>query len=103
MTRPTKEDWKRAKAEVEAIQKERDALLAPTKERYDAARDRLEMIEDECPEIIGRCEGCSEPIFDGEPHSGGDDPLCEECAPTYADMLERPDCFTESDGEVMTP
>ena len=73
MTRPTKEDWKRAKAEVEAIEKEREDLLAPTKERYDAACDKLEIIQDECGDLIGTCVGCTDPIFEGDEYHSGPD------------------------------
>lgn len=98
----TKEDWLKAKAEVAAIEREREALLLPTKERYDAACERLELIEDECPEIVGRCEGCMNPIFEGERHSGGENPLCEECSPTWAQMLADPSYFEDREGEPIT-
>lgn len=101
----TKEDWKAAKAEVEAIEKEREALLAPTKERYDAACDRLEMIEDELPELVGRCEGCCEPIWEGDRYASDSENgivLCEPCAPSWGDMLKNPDHFYDADGEYHT-
>jgi hypothetical protein len=101
----TKDDWKAAKAAVEAIEKEREALLAPTKERYDAACDRLEMIEDECPERIGRCEGCDEPIWEGDRYACGNEDciyLCEDCAPSWGDMLANPDQFYDDEGEYHT-
>lgn len=102
----TKADWKAAKAEVEAIEAERAALLAPTQERYDAACDRLELIEEECPERVGVCEGCSEPIWRGDRYSSDPDSgvcLCEECAPSWGDMIDSPDYFRDDDGEPMTP
>lgn len=83
----TKADWKAANAALAAVEKERAALLAPTKERYDAARDRLKKIEDECGNLLGTCVGCSDPIFEGdEYHSGPDEIMCRECAPTWRDM-----------------
>lgn len=102
----TKEEWKVAKAAVEAIEKEREALLLPTKERYDAACDRLEMIEDECPERVGRCEGCDEPIWEGERYAYDSENaiyLCEPCAPSWGDMLANPDHFYDAEGECHTP
>lgn len=104
--RPTKEDWKPARAAVEAIEKERAALLKPTNGRYMAARDRLDAIEAALPEIIGRCEGCEEPIFDGERYSYDSINaihLCEECSPSYADMLADPTSFYNNDEEYLTP
>lgn len=101
----TKADWKAAKAEVEAIERERDALLAPTKERYDAARDRLELIEDECGELLGRCEGCSEPIFEGDRYSYdrmGGVILCEDCSPDWHDLLREPESFYDGDDVYYT-
>lgn len=98
----TKEEWKAAKAEVEAIEKERDALLAPTMERYGAALDRLEMIEEDCPEVYGRCEGCDEPIWEGDRYaydSNNSIYLCEPCAPSWGDMLKNPDHFYDAEGE----
>lgn len=102
----TKAEWMAAKAEVEAIEKERDALLATTKERYDAACDRLELIEEDCPELVGRCEGCMKPIWHGERYHS--DPengivLDEECAPSWADMLANPEHFRDDEGDNMTP
>lgn len=101
----TKEEWKAAKAEVEAIEKEREALLASTTERYDAACDRLEMIEEACPERVGRCEGCDEPIWEGERYAYGSDDgiyLCEDCAPSWGEMLANPEYFIDADGEPHT-
>lgn len=98
----TKEEWKAAKAEVEAIQKERGALLEPTNERYDAACERLEQVEESCPELVGHCEGCSEPIWEGDRYQSGDVYLCEKCAPSYADMLADPASFYNSDDEEMS-
>lgn len=103
----TKANWKAAKAEVEAIENERAALLAPTKERYEIAQQRLSDIEDEFGGAhLGDCLLCAEPIFEGEPyHSGADgDPCCQACSPTWRDMLTGAENFrdTETD-EPLTP
>lgn len=101
----TKAEWKAAKAEVEAIEKEREALLAPTKARYDAACDRLEIIEESCPDRIGHCEGCNEPIWEGDRYAYDSENaiyLCEECAPSWGDMLANPDHFYDDEGEYRT-
>lgn len=101
----TKEEWRAAKAEVEAIEKEREALLAPTNERYDAARDRLELIEEECGEFLGHCEGCLAPIFEGDRYSYdrmGGTTLCDDCSPTWHDLLRDPESFYDSDDVYYT-
>lgn len=103
----TREDWKSAKAAIAAIEEEMDVLLAPTKERYAAARDRLETVVDEldCGDFLGTCVGCSEPIFEGDRyHSGPDENMCAECAPSFADMLAEPHHFTDNTtDDDMTP
>lgn len=99
----TKEDWKAARAELDAITDEREALLAPTKERYNAALEKIDLIEAEVGEYIGCCEGCSHHLFAGDRYHSGDDVyLCESCAPSYADMVEHPDNFRGTDDEPMT-
>lgn len=101
----TKAEWLQAKAEVDAIEKERSALLQPTKDRYEAAYNRLETIEDASPERIGRCEGCDMPIWEGERYAYGSEDgiyLCEQCAPSWADMLANPAYFVDADGEFHT-
>lgn len=98
----TKAEWKEARAALDAIERERAGLLAPTFERFKAATAALEEIEDELGEPR-LCE-CGEPVFEDEPcHYGGDVLLCVQCAPTYADMLQTPGAFLGSDMESMTP
>lgn len=100
----TKQDWLAAKAALDAIEAERDALLAPTQERYMAAMERLDDIEGASGEFITYCAGCVEPLFDGDKtHNGGDVTLCEKCAPTYGDMLAEPEHFVDGDEEPLTP
>lgn len=87
----TKDDWRAATAAVESIEKERKALLAPTEERYDAALDRLEEIEEDLPDTVGKCEGCGCMIFEDDPYlySHIDSvSTCLGCSPTWADMVE---------------
>jgi hypothetical protein len=99
----TKADWKEARARLDAIIDERESLLAPTKERYDAALEAIDLIEAELGDHIGWCEGCSHPLFEGDRyHSGSDVYLCEPCAPSFADMVERPDSFLNVNDEPMT-
>lgn len=101
----TREEWKAAKAEVEAIEAERRALLAPTEARYLAAEARLEDIEGDLPEFIGRCEGCTEPVWEGDLHSYDSENglvFCEECSPTWRDMQNEPENFYNGDGIYYT-
>lgn len=106
----SKEAWKAAKAELDAIEAERDALmkqaLEPTRERWEAAQAELDRIEDESPERVGACEGCLEQIWEGEPYSYDNVNslyFCERCSPSYADMLAEPHTFHDADGEPLTP
>jgi hypothetical protein len=102
----TKEDWKKARAALDVIEAERKKLLEPTEDRHTAAFDRLLEIEDDLgSECIGKCESCTDPIFEGEAyHSSEDCYLCEDCAPTYAEMLDRPGDFVSfKTGDHMTP
>lgn len=99
----SKEAWKAAKAELDIIEAERDRLIEPIKEKLDAARERLALIEEETGVHIFWCEGCSEPIFLGEPyHSGSDVCLCAACSPSYGDLTAHPEMFQNPDCEPMT-
>lgn len=94
--------WKEARKELDAIEVERDAAIkiavAPFKERFDAARQRMEEVEDPMPTHLYDCEFCREPIFEGDAYHHGDDgSLCETCAPSYGDMLESPEHFCDFD------
>lgn len=100
----SKEAWKAAREALDIIEDERRALLEPTRERLEEAQERLTVIEETCGSFIGYCE-CGEPIFEGERyHVGSDVYLCEPCAPAYADMLASPQNFRGlDDDETMTP
>lgn len=104
----SKAEWKKAKAELDAIEKEREALLAPTKERYDAACEKLDEAEEALENdgsFLVMCEGCGEPIFDDEPYTADSESSiynCLECSPTYQDVLDHPEHFESRDGNPMT-
>lgn len=50
------------------------------------------------------CEGCGEPIFDGDKrHHSTDGVSCEQCAPDYEDLLQNAWAFLNADDEPMTP
>ncbi len=88
-----REKWKAAKAALDKIVDERNRLVAHTQEAYLAASEALDEAEDGCGDMISYCTGCAEPIFDGEKHTGGETPLCLQCAPTYQDLLSSPELF----------
>jgi hypothetical protein len=105
----TKAEWKAATAALQALERERESatretraaydaemtrLLAPTKEQYDALKERIGEIEGEIGEPFTFCEGGEAPIWDGDKyHAGSDVALCEECAPSYGDILASPSHF----------
>lgn len=94
--------WKTADAALSTINAEREALLEPTRERHDAALARLAEAEELIGEPVATCEGCAEPIFEGEPMCSGDTPTCLECSPTYAALLDPDAGFTGADDEPLT-
>jgi hypothetical protein len=114
-----KEAWKAARKALNEIEAERGALTAPlreefaarikelldpTEERYRAAAEHFDQVQGKTGEPLGHCEGCDEPIFEGEPYHAGDDifGLCAACAPTYEDVLANPENFKGADDEPMT-
>jgi hypothetical protein len=113
----TREDWKQTRralvslhqrrenmvADIKlAFEQERDRRWANTQTRYQNLRRKFDEIEGETGEPVGYCEGCDEPIFEGDSyHSGADVYLCKECAPSYADLLANPENFSGVD-EPMT-
>tara|TARA_R110002073_G_scaffold120601_2_gene262684 strand:+ start:19363 stop:19788 length:426 start_codon:yes stop_codon:yes gene_type:complete len=61
-----------------------------------SAQNLLDEIGDGLPDTVGSCEGCLTLVFEDDPHSydtEGGIILCEECTPTWADMLAEPDSF----------
>jgi len=105
----TKEEWKAVKAELDALEKEMDEAVSAARVPFEARKDeieaRLEEIEEDCPEIIGRCEGCSEQIWKGDRYSYDSNnglQFCEPCSPSYADMLADPTSFYGADEEYLT-
>jgi formylmethanofuran dehydrogenase subunit E len=99
------------------IREQYKALRAKADEAYDAAEPQRQALKDaEKPWLdieeqidiltdgfdIEVCEGCGEPIFEGDKtHSTGDGQLCAGCSPTYAEMLAEHGMFTLND-EPMT-
>lgn len=101
-----RQEWIAANAAVEAIEAERAALLKPTDDRYKAALEARYDIEAETGEVIGRCESCMTPIFDGDPYEvdlSGDVMTCVEDSHSLADMLAHPDWFVDADENPHTP
>lgn len=106
----TKAEWLAAKAELDAVEAEHDALVkaavAPIEDRYNAAHERFDLIDEDCPERFGDCVGCCAPIWEGDRYAYDSENAiytCEECAPSYEDMLDSPGLFYDADGEYLTP
>jgi hypothetical protein len=113
-----REAWKAARKALNEIEAERGALtaalrqefaakcqelLAPTEDRYRAAQEHFDQVQDKSGEPICFCEGCDEPIFEGEAYHRGADVtgLCATCAPTYGDMRDHHENFKNADDEPM--
>ena len=97
ITEADRQAWREANRAVEAIEAERQKLLAPTQARYAAAKVALSEIEDRLGGVVVCCEGCGGPVFEGEPYLGGETPLCRDCAPTCADLLDSQENFVDFD------
>ena len=56
--------------------------------------------------MIARCEGCSDPIFEGDPYLGDSEHgiyTCPNCSPTWQDMLDDFASWEDTEtGEAMT-
>lgn len=114
----TKDEWKQTKAALDALKNRREEAVAEirisferecqrrwanTQTRYQNLKMKLDEIEGEIGQPIYWCEGCEEPIWDGDKyHIGADVALCENCAPSYGDMLSSPGNFANFDDEPMT-
>jgi hypothetical protein len=114
----TREDWKETRRALLALkqrrddmvldiklafEKERDRIWAKTQTRYQNLRAKFDEIGGDLGEPVGYCEGCEEPIFEGDAyHTGEDVCLCVNCAPSYADMVEHPESFRGENDEPMT-
>jgi len=103
-----RKEWIEAYRMLDAIRAEREAVIKAAlaaagdlDQRYRAAIERMEEIADALPEHHGDCLGCSAPIFEGDAYSPdvSGDILCEECSPTYADMVASPGHFMHVDDE----
>lgn len=100
---PAVEQWKAAKEALDTIENERAVLLAPTRQRFEAAQERLAEIEEVTGAHMGWCEGCGRPLFERDRyHVGADVCLCEECCPSYADMLASPQLFRDAEDEPLS-
>lgn len=85
----TREEWQALDDELAAIDSQMDDL----DQRRVACLKRLQEIEDHCPEFVGYCEFCITEIWAGDMCHNGRYLLCEECTPTFSQMLARPKDF----------
>ncbi|MCA1490128.1 hypothetical protein I6F11_04240 [Ensifer sp. NBAIM29] len=99
-----KQRWREASALVDQIDEERMELLRPTEKNWHAALDALQFVNDQCEAHDHlRCDGCEAPIFQDDAYSGGYSILCEECSPTYQELIEDHEAFVDGDGKPATP
>lgn len=99
-----KQRWHEANAVVEAIDSEREKLLAPTERRWLAALDAMEKLDNACDSHGAvRCVSCAGPIFAGDLYFGTDELFCLPCAPKHQDLLDEPEFFVTADGDQATP
>ena len=95
-----KELQAKADAAYVAAQPQRSALEAVEKPWHAICNEIDELLGGPLPDA---CEGCDEPIFEGDPRAGADDGvLCINCAPTYADILADPGHFRNADDDPMS-
>lgn len=84
-----KAKYKVALAELQRVEAWRKELLAPSVEAHQSALAAIEEITDG-DEVIGTCERCGEPIFDGEPSDYMGEGLyyCEEHSRRWSDVVQ---------------
>lgn len=90
----TREDFIAAKRTLDAAYKA--YVDTPEYKAWSEAFDKLEEIKDELGDETHTCEGCGDPIFDGDPmcYSAEDSiATCVDCSPTWQDFKNRPEDF----------
>lgn len=100
-----KQQWIAANALVERLDADRRKLLESSEQEWLAALiefEKLDVLLDDHDTCI-RCEVCTTPIMIGDRYHGGPTPTCEECAPSYQDLIDEPDSFTDGDGLPVDP
>lgn len=90
----TKDDYTKARSAVDAAYTAMNST--PEAEAYRDALDLLEAVRESLGVDHEVCEGCEEPIFDGDPKCY--DPencvsTCKECSPTWAEFQGHPEEF----------
>lgn len=95
LQRQSQEAYKAAEPERKALE-EAERPHRELEEQIDAFLDEHDK------EVIDNCETCCEPIFEGDRCTGGEFNLCEECAPSWKDMLDSPENFQDVNEERLT-
>lgn len=68
--------------------------------------DAAELLRRSSLDRIRQCEGCLKVVREDEPHSYDSVnglTFCEDCSPSYQDMLDDPASFYDDDEEPMKP
>lgn len=79
---------------LDDLHAERALLLSPTDDEYHSLYEKLDRVQDELEVndyIVGNCEICSKPLFDGDEgyaYLDYDPIVCAAHAPTYGESLE---------------
>lgn len=88
------------------LRKELELVKAEAEKVAERLSDAEEKILDEYDQCVGRCEGCTDLIFEDESHSydrmSGSN-FCESCSPSYADLLREPENFYDGEDVYYTP
>ena len=99
------------KEQYKALKESADVAYAnaePQRKALAKAEAPFNKIQDEIDELleyreVQSCEGCSDPIFEGDKTAQeSDGVLCENCAPTYEEILKSPSYFLNADEEPMS-
>jgi hypothetical protein len=93
---------RRSNEAYQAAEPERQALKEAERPHRELEEQITAFLEEHDKEVIDHCEGCCEPIFEGERCTGGENNLCEACAPTWRDMLLSPENFSTFHGNPCT-
>lgn len=99
ITEAQRKKWITARDALVEIELERRALVALTEDRFKAATERFDQIEEEMGEPAWTCIGCNAPIFTGDQFQSNmdEDPSCPACSVTYADLQKDPDYWISSE------
>lgn len=92
----------RSNEAYKAAEPQRQALQEAERLHHEIEEQITAFLEEHDAVIIGNCESCCEPIFEGDRCTGGEFNLCEECAPSWQDLIDSPEGFQDPEGNPLT-